>query len=203
MYQNKIIIICEGPTEVNAVKLFLEPKIKEYTISVGLKPLVTGHNRNKIRNYVQDAIEKNAKAVFSIFDIYNFPWPDDSKSDDIAVKLNKSKSFLVKEIGLSSDRFFPHFSVHETEAWFFSDNNVINNVLGDKGNHAHPSPEIINFQNPPSRRLNDLFIRHQKSRYNKKTDSDRIFRRLDFSKVNAACPYFKAFFDDLLKVALM
>jgi hypothetical protein len=74
-------------------------------------------------------------------------------------------------------------------------------LLKSKADFAKANPEEINFQDFPSKRINELSARYRKHRYNKYKDSLAMFRNLDFEKVYDTCPYFRGFRDELRSFA--
>jgi hypothetical protein len=201
MYRNKIIIICEGETEENSVKSFLAPYLRRVNPSIGLKPIRSKCLMAKVRAYTNDAFDKSAKAVFTLFDIYEFPCQNFRQTDDVHSRVVKAKEYIMQQTRINHQSFYPHFAVHETEAWFFSDNHAMQKFLKSSSNFERPEPEALNFQNHPSKRINDLSNRYRKTRYDKNFDSRQIFGYLNFDAVFSRCPYFKAFCDDLISVA--
>ena len=199
MYQNKILILCEGDTEKNAVEIFLRKSLEHDNVRVGLKALSKGYNFEKIKAYADDAIEGNAKAVFSLFDIYGFPGLQ--PSDDVHKKIIEGKKFLINKMGIGASKYFPHFTVHETESWFFADDALLCRFLRTNQKLAHLKPEEIDFQDHPSRRLSNLSQKYRKQRYDKNYDSSQMFKHLEFDAVYRSCPYFKQFWDELVTVA--
>ena len=98
--------------------------------------------------------------------------------------------------------FFPHASVHETEAWILAEGTALAKRLRDPGIRPEPDAELRNFHNPPSKRINDLFLsRRSKDRYHKIVDGGPLFAALQFEPVYRSCRYFRAFYDELKTVA--
>jgi hypothetical protein len=98
-------------------------------------------------------------------------------------------------------KFRPHLSVHEVEAWLLADGLCLAKRLNDQTIQPDPYAETRNFENPPSRRLQTLFQKTRSKSYLKIQDSTVLFQDADFATVYASCPYFKAFYDELKAVA--
>ena len=95
---------------------------------------------------------------------------------------------------------FPHVCVHQTEAWILDEGHALAVRLGDPNIRPHSIAELRNFQNPPSQRLNELFLRIKKRRYNKKRDGTPLFKAMEFQPVYNSCQYFREFYNDLKAV---
>ena len=59
----------------------------------------------------------------------------------------------------------------------------------------------MNFQNPPSKQMNELFLRSKGRHYQKIEDGEPLFSQMEFPPVYDSCPYFRKFYDDLSKTA--
>ena len=99
-----------------------------------------------------------------------------------------------------ANRFFPHVCVHQTEAWILAEGEALAKRL-DRSILPDRDAEEKNFQNPPSKRLNQLFLKLKKTRYNKLADGTPLFKAMQFTHVYRSCTYFQAFYDDLKKAA--
>lgn len=73
--------------------------------------------------------------------------------------------------------------------------------LGDRSIKPVPQAEIKNFQNPPSKRMNELFLKTKGRHYQKIEDGEPLFSQMEFQPVYDSCPYFRKFYDDLSKAA--
>lgn len=203
-----IYILCEGSTEENAVNLFIK---KHWDVSsVGLKAVQT--TADDIIEDADIAIDNgDAQAVFSLFDLYGFKHElRDSqgfKKDYLALTTRKDQiKFCVdyyrrhlKEQVSNKEEFHPHFSIHEIEAWILADTTSVSRKLKICNYKGEANPEEINFDNPPKKRLNNLFSTHLKTRYKENSDSKNIFPKLDFNTVYSKCHYFKLFYDELVR----
>ena len=98
-------------------------------------------------------------------------------------------------------QFFPHISVYQTEALILAEGNALAARLDDPAIQPDANAESKNFQNPPSKRLNDLFLRYKSRRYNKKIDGTPLFKAMSFNAVHDCCTYFRTFYGDLTSAA--
>lgn len=204
-----ILILCEGTSEENAIQYFIE---RNWNITgVGLKTIQSCPG--KIVLDAKRALELNyASSVFSLFDLYGFyPYlrykPEYkkkisslSKKESIDFTVLYYKEYLLDQIGEYSKYFFPHFAVHEIEAWILAEGTALKNRLKMKNYTGEQNAEEINFDNPPKKRLNDIFCRQIKTGYLENTDSRKLFTNMDITKVTERCPYFRQFYDELVKV---
>lgn len=194
----QIYILCEGETEENAVNHFLRKQWNDVDgmKSVGLKSKIT--RPKKIAKDTKLAIENDGfEAVFTMYDLHKFPCKS-IKGEDYKDRLENLREKIKTMVGFEN-KFFPHFSIHEIEAWLLAEGKAVAKRLrcNFKG---EANAEEKNFENPPKERLNDLFLRHKKTRYRENIDSASLFKEADFSKVYKTCPYFRQFYDELLEV---
>ena len=208
--KRRIIILCEGDTEVAAVDKFIKPywQNNDQLKNVGLKAVNLSANYDKIRNYVDKySSEHHTVAVFTLIDLYGFNRVDFSRMDDYSEKHIKAKEWICKECE-EQRKLHVHFSVHETEALFYASNDILCSYLGFSI-PISTKPEEINFEKSPSKRLNGLFVKHKKRRYNKGggfTDDDtRLFEKMAeenvLEDICGKCPYFRSFINDLENTA--
>jgi hypothetical protein len=200
----RIVLLCEGDTEELAVNQFLRRQLAEESLQA------TGLQAINLNGKVQDASVKaalylddpNVIAVFTLIDLYGMDRVNHHHSDSLDQKVTRVRDWLRS--GLSSKRladFFPHVAVHETESWFLADGQALAQRLGDQGIGPDPQAELKNFQRPPSKKVNELFLSRKSDRYQKIRDGRPLFAAIQFERVYKACPYFRVFFDDLRSVA--
>ena len=205
--KKRIVILCEGDTEFNAVEYFIRPQWERDNLtSVGLKPVNLRGNIEKIFRIVQIYdIEKHTKAIFTLIDLYGLKKNMYNLSDETRLKVEKLIKWLKDEFeeGIL-DKFHPHLAVHETEAWFLAEEKVLSKMLGTKIKRFS-NPESINFEDHPSKRLNKLFLKNLQRRYIKGGlygDDRKMFENMILEKTAEKCPYLKAFYNDLKTTAM-
>jgi len=62
-------------------------------------------------------------------------------------------------------------------------------------------PEMINFDEPPSKSLQRLYKEKIKQTYKKVTHGKALFDKLDPAIAYEKCPYLREIFDEMLKIA--
>ena len=202
--KKRIIILCEGDTEENAIRYFVWRQWqKDGFGEIGLPTINLRAQFEKVSRFTQNNAKKEeVLAVFTLIDLYGMNRVRHSKDDDLPHKVARVQRWLQK--GLSAkirQKFHPHVSVHEVEAWLLADGHCLARRLKDKNIEPDPQAEQRNFENPPSSRLKSLFKKYKREGYAKIEDGIPLFQDAEFDTVYASCSYFKAFYDDLKAVA--
>ena len=75
-------------------------------------------------------------------------------------------------------KFRMFFAVHESEAWLLSEPAILPRSIRDAlPKKKIANPERVNTTKPPSKLLDELFIRHLNRAYRKIADGDHLFAR--------------------------
>jgi hypothetical protein len=135
--------------------------------------------------------QRPADAVIALTDVYtgtgDFTNAIDAK--------NKMRSW----VGVNENRFYPHAAQHDFEAWLLPYWKDIQHIAGSNRTQPSGNPESVNHGNPPSYRINEVFLNGKKrKRYVKERDASRILRNADLSVSIASCPELKAFINTIL-----
>lgn len=72
--------------------------------------------------------------------------------------------------------------------------------LQDPSIRPDPQAEWKNFQKPPKKRIDELFLRNKKTRYRETFDGQPLFSKMEFQPVYDSRPYFRKFYDELRAV---
>lgn len=145
----RIVILCEGDTEVIAVKEF----IKRRWETDGLKEI--GLATDDLRGKIEDLFDKvpiyrksdsKVIATFTLIDLYGLNQVKHKPDDDLDTKVNQAKEWLRKGVGDLEDFFYPHLCVHETEAWFLAEGECLAQRLKNQNIKPDPHAEIKNLQ---------------------------------------------------------
>jgi len=200
---HRIVVLCEGDTEELAVRHFVGRQWQaEGFASVGLDPKnLNGHLRKigiLAANYLSD---RDVVAVFTLIDLQGMNLVTHQSADELEVKVRRVRDWLRGQV--EHDRaqdFFSHVSVHQVEAWILAEGKALSQRLGDQSVEPDPQAELKNFQKPPSERINEFFLRSKKTRYRKIIDGQPL-SKIAFQPVYDSCRYFRAFYDDLKRVA--
>ena len=104
-------------------------------------------------------------------------------------------------VGPTNDRFHPHASQYDFEAWLLPYWETIKRLAGSNRRPFGAHPEQINHMNPPARRLGELFRSGTARRaYLKTRDADRILHGQDLLVAADACPELKALLNTILRL---
>jgi hypothetical protein len=202
--KKRIVILCEGDTEESAIKYFVWRQWqKDGFGEIGLSTVNLKAQFEKISRYAQNNAKKDeVLAVFTLIDLYGMDRVRHRKDDGLSHKVVRVQKWLRKGLSAKTrQKFRPHLSVHEVEAWLLADGLCLAKRLNDQTIQPDPYAETRNFENPPSRRLQTLFQKTRSKSYLKIQDNTVLFQDADFATVYASCPYFKAFYDELKAVA--
>lgn len=198
---SKIIVICEGATEVafrQVLTDYLKRKYEQANIAENRIGLSFRSAKGKIiperdlKADVETHLSKpDIKAVIILSDVY----PDYSSAQE-------AKKIIRTAIG-DEKRCFIHVACHDFEAWLLPFWSKICGIIGQNKQPFSAQPETVNDINPPSKRLKELF-RTAKPRpleYTKPSQAFRILRGEDIEVSARACPELKSFLNTILDLA--
>ncbi len=196
----RIVVLCEGDTEELAVKHFILRQWRTDGFHTG--GIQTINLSGKLQHVPLKAQllleEPEVLAVFTLVDLAGMHQVRHSSDDNLDAKVRRVKEWLGHQLDHPrKNDFFPHVCVHEIEAWILAEGISLGKRLGDPHIKPDPQAENKNFQNPPSKRLNTLFINKHKTRYLKIQDGRPLFANMDFDTVYGSCRYFREFYDNL------
>ena len=196
-------MLCEGDTEELAVRHFIAPQwISEGRGSVGLRSINLDGKLDKGGKFAGGYLdEQEVLAVFTLVDLQGMTKVAHQNEDSLQTRIQRVRDWLCAQVNHArANLFFPHVCVHQTEAWILAEGHALAARLGDPDIRPDPNAELKNFQSPPSQRLNELFLRFKKRRYNKKSDGTPLFKAMGFPPVYNSCQYFRELYDDLKAV---
>jgi hypothetical protein len=98
-------------------------------------------------------------------------------------------------------RFHAHAAQYDFEAWLLPFWDEIQRLAGSNRSSPGPRPELVNHQNPPSKRIEEVFRSGHGRRYVKARDGLRILSGQDLLVSANACPELKALLNTLLGLA--
>lgn len=199
-----IVVLCEGDTERLAVRVFVARQWRADGLgSIGLKPVRLAGKPEKIGDFANAYLdEPDVLAVFTLIDLQGMTRVVHPPRDNLEAKVERVQKWLREQVTHArASQFFPHICVHEVEAWILAEGKALAARLKDRSIQPDPDAERKDFQNPPSERLNELFLRKASRRYNKISDGQPLFAAMQFEPVYNSCRHFRAFYDDLRAVA--
>jgi hypothetical protein len=199
----RFVIFVEGSTErlslSHFLKRWLDPRLKT---PVGIKPVkfrgVADYYGGIARRAALDLNSPDVAAGIGLLDLYGPAfYPDRPMS--LEEKYSWGKDHLEKKV--SHPKFHQYFAVHETEAWLFSDPQILPPKVGSALPPKCSRPETVNFDEPPARLLAKLYRQKLDRAYQKTTDGAFLFQKLSPERAYEKCPYLKAMLDDMLALA--
>jgi hypothetical protein len=216
----RLNFIVEGKTEQAFIRDVITPYLSKYNIFATARCVETGRKRGKIyrgglSNYEKvraDILhwinqEQGSNVFFTcMFDLYRLPDSFPGYSDTINIsdpyqKVTILENHLCNDIAHERDRFFPYIQLHEFEALIFSyPEKIISRFPGQSSaikrlteiKKEYDTPEVINLDNPPSKRLISLI-----PSYNKTKDGTSITSSIGLEKIRQECPHFNEWIEKL------
>jgi uncharacterized protein YeeX (DUF496 family) len=203
--KKRIIILCEGDTEESAVNYFIKPQWqKDGFREIGLKAVNLNGRLEKMFSILPKfAFNEKYKAIFTLIDLYGSNRVMFDKFDDLDIKISKMKKWIEDKFdNYVLKRLHPHLAVHETEAWFLANEEILTEILHVKIQKFH-NPETINFEEHPSKRINKLFQKNLKRGYRKggiNGDDRKILEKMSLKETLKTCPNLRLLYDDLKNI---
>ena len=211
----RLNLIVEGQTEEAFVRRILKPHLADFEVWAGARSVYTsrkGHQwwRGGMTSFARaqrDIVswikqDQSDDARFStMFDLYrlpgDFPGMDVQSQGDPYAHVCRLESGLAEAIRSQRDdgRFIPHLMLHEFEAIFLCNPSSLSSAYPScsRGTVAKleallaggKSPEEIDLDHPPSKRLKDLIPTYQKV-----AAVGLLANELSLPVVRDICPHF-------------
>lgn len=195
----RLLLYVEGHMEEAALPDFFRRWLLGHGLDLEIKAVrfegVGGYKRDFSKRAKRDLSGGYVLGIVGLIDLYGskLSYPAGSLEE----KYSWGKNELEQRVG--HQRFRQHFAVHETEAWLLSGENLFSEAIDVR--LPKTPPEGINFQNPPAKRLQELYSTHFDRNYGKRTDGPELFLKLDPALAYARCPHLKLLLDDILALA--
>ena len=203
----RIVFFVEGETEKKVLPVFLRKWFQDKTKNnVGIRvvrfngwPDLINKAPKKAEMYLNNPQHKNEIiAVIALLDLYGPDiYPD--KISDAEKRYTWGKKHLEDKV--DEEKFFQFFCVHEIEAWLLSDPKIFPSECQNRIDKLSANPEEINFDDPPSKRLNRIYLKETGKAYRKLVDGYHLFNNLDPNIAYNKCPRLKEMLDFLLTLA--
>lgn len=190
----RIAILVEGETE----KVFI-PHLRKFLAGrlAGRAPILDPvpqkgriPTKEKLKRVVEGLLRERKGAadhVIALVDVY----PDFRSAEEAKAKMREW-------VGPESC-FHPHVALHDFEAWLLPFWDVIKALADHNQTSPGPNPESVNHNNPPSKRIEELFLKGKKGKsYVKPRDAGRILREADLSIAIAQCSELKALVNTII-----
>jgi len=201
----KFVLFVEGQTEQKGIKEFIKKWLdSRISQSVGLQLV-----RFKGFGEFKTSLEKKAAmylakddviAVISLLDLYGVSsdfYPSNKRN--ASERYEWGKRYFEEKVNHPNYRHF--FAVHETEAWLFGDLDNLPRNLRNNLPSSIQTPEKIDFDNPPSKLMGNLYRKSFNRKYNKPVHGKKLFSQMNPEIACQKCPRFKEFLDALLNMA--
>ena len=187
-----VSVICEGPTEVEFIKILSRKHFSPKGIFLKASSVGGDVSIDKLVWHVKHA---RYPVVTTFADYYGFKIKRGADSCQIENAL-KSK--------ISNPHFIPYLQIHETEALWFSNKDIMCQTMHADAKQAaaidkivsdfNDCPEAINNspKTAPSKRLEAIF-----KGYEKIVDGKRIAEAMPLSDMISKCPHFAKWLNDI------
>lgn len=151
--------------------------------------------------------DTSASLITTFFDFYRWPqdapgratMPQGTPHQQVEHLEHAWFAHMQSQNLVRSQRFVPYLALHEFEAMLFTSPAAVaerldcsvQEVEGER--KAFANPEVINSDNPPSKRLLKIAPAYQKS-----VDGPTIAGKISIDTIRNACPHFNHWLDTLL-----
>ncbi|MCX7012395.1 MAG: DUF4276 family protein [Candidatus Sumerlaeota bacterium] len=196
---SEIVLLVEGKTEKairESLRAFLDIRCSEAERPrVGLRSKEMSSNllnEKKLRDQVANNLENpDVLGVIALIDVVCSGRSFSNAEEAIR---------FLRERAPNDPRFRAHAAQFDFEAWLLPYWKEICARLGIQRRPFGPNPETVNSQNPPSRRLQQLYREHERV-YVKTLEARVILKGKDLTISANRCPQFKSFLNSLLELA--
>ena len=192
----KIVVLCEGSSEA-----ILKSSFREFVQSrssggerIGLDTLKLPGTKiiSRLQRMTSLTLKReDVVGVVALIDVY----PNHEDAEEA-----KQALYTIAKVGKSETRFRAHAALWELEAWLLPFWEEIADWLKVAAKRPGPHPEKINGQNPPSKRLKELYRRGGKE-YHKVADARKWLTVDRLEEAAEDCPQLRDFLDSLLEFA--
>lgn len=215
----RIVIICEGQTELEFCKNVLEPAFSSKGIFIQT-PLIKKSGGgivpwSVLKRQIERHLHEPGAIVTTFFDYYgispnyNFPgWMESLRIPDKAERMDFLEKAMLAEFQENfSHRFIPYIQLHEFEGLLFNNIDVFENNFSRQEilNHqelvitieSYPNPEMINdtVANAPSKRLLRLI-----SGYNKVLYGSMLAESIGLGRIREKSPRFNNWIEKISSI---
>jgi hypothetical protein len=197
----RIALMIEGRTEkvfLPSLRTFLESKLPGRMPRLDPVPydgLIPKDEKLKkeVHRLLNDR-KRPADAVIALTDVHTGSRATDFH--DAADAKKKMRDWVGEEA-----RFIPQAAQFEFEAWLLPYWPVLQRLAGHNAGPPGPEPERVDHDNPPSKRISELFRRGNKGKsYVKVRDATRVLREADLNTSIEQCSELKALINAILKL---
>jgi hypothetical protein len=202
----KFILFVEGYTEKKALPAFLKRWLdSNLELPIGVQAVrfegwaeFRKGVRKKAHLYLNGPQQQDILGVIGLLDLYgpSFYPGHLLNADDRNQWAKKDIEDEVNHL-----RFRQFFSVHEVEAWLLSQPDLFPPEVQSALPGNIVRPESVNFDQPPSKLLQQIYRGRLKQTYKKVTHGKDLFDRLDPFVAYQKCPNLRQLLDEMLLLA--
>lgn len=193
----------EGRTERDSaaafLKRWLDPQLREpvgiQTVSFDGYADLVRKMPTKAQMHLRGPKQREIVAVYGLLDLYGptFYPADKTTAEE---RFAWGKEFFENEV--SDPRFRVSFAVHEFEAWLLSQPEIFPVDVRQALSPASQHPEQVNFNRPPAKLLEQIYLQKTNRGYKKTTYGKQLFAKLDPIIATSKCPYLKLLLEEML-----
>jgi hypothetical protein len=194
----KIAILVEGETEM-MFKAKLDSFLKPILDQKMPKLKFIRYNgripkEDKLKRIVENLLSGKDpfQAVIALTDVYTGTKDFQDASD--------AKEKMRQWVG-NNPNFYPHVALHDFEAWLLPYWETIQKLAKHNLSSPSASPETVNHDHPPSKRIKDIFERGKRKSYNKPLHGKSILEKNDLAIAIQKCPELKAFINTIISLS--
>ena len=214
----RIIIICEGLTEIEFCKKLLRSHFFVLNIEIQCWSLSGNISWGRLKNQIMLTLKQDATAYVTTFiDLYGLNKPELFPNWDDAILLKKDPYQRIEKLEQSmadafhdnvKHRFIPNFILHEFEGLLFNelshfesefdDNKFKNKAELVRVLNEFTNPELINEtkETSPSHRLTDVIF----NKFSKTIDGISLAERIGLNRIRQKSAHFNEWISKLEKV---
>jgi hypothetical protein len=180
----KFVLLVEGQTEKYVAEFLerwlnarLETRVGFKTVPFEGRPQYVKDVRQKTEKHLNDPqVGNDYIAAIGLLDLYGADFYP-AGAETVEERYQAGKEFIEKAVGNS--RFHQFFAVHEIEAWLISDPGRFRTEVRSEVAKMSKSPEGVDDNRPPSKRLDELYRTKLKDSYKKVINARNEFPKLD------------------------
>ena len=200
----RLILLVEGRTEEISLPEFIRrwlisrnPDI-DITIEAYQFGGWAGFNKRVsgiAKKYLGEPGNEEIIAVIGLLDLYGPTfYPDEIKT------VEQRYEWAVErfEQQVEDERFRMFMAVHELEAWLLSQPDIFDPCVYDELKNEEREPEEINFDKPPKKLLDKIYIQTAGHKYNAPVYGYHLFREIDPAVAYEKCPYLRKMLNYIL-----
>jgi hypothetical protein len=202
----RFILFVEGHTEDKTLpqflKKWLDPKL---TNPIGIRtvrfqgwPEQLKDAPLKAKMHLNGPAKDDIIAVISLLDLCG-PTFYPNNLTECKERYDWAKKYIEEKV--NQPNFYQFFAVHEVEAWLLSEPDIFPLKVKKAFPKKIQDPETVNFDEPPAKILERLYLLHISRSYKKVIHGKELFGKLNPDVAYQKCPKLKELLDKMLELA--